>query len=93
MRFHVSNDQVAFEAYTPALNALERAFRKAGLTIRFLADYSPTHGKKIHIKEHAKIRKTIYIEGDSPVQAIKHITEAVVDTCIEQKRAEWERQK
>jgi hypothetical protein len=77
MRFLLPSDISAFDDYTPALTALESSFRKAGLKISFLADYSPTHGKKIHIRKNAKILKTIYIEGDSPAQALKDVAQAV----------------
>jgi hypothetical protein len=77
MRFKLSSDKPEFEGHAPSLKALESSFRKAGLKISFLADYSPTHGKKIHIMEKAKVIKTIYIEGDSPAQTVKDVAAVV----------------
>jgi hypothetical protein len=77
MRFTLPGDIPAFDDYTPALKALERSLRKAGLGINFLADVSPTYGKNIHIRKQARIIKTICIEGDSPAQAVKDVAGAV----------------
>jgi uncharacterized protein YbjT (DUF2867 family) len=76
MRFTLPCDIPVFEGYTPALKALERALRKAGMRITFLADVSPDLGKKVHIRKSGKIIKTICIEGDSPAQAVKDVAGA-----------------
>jgi hypothetical protein len=73
MRFVLPGDKAVFEGYTPALRALESSFRKAGLGINFLADASPTHGKKIHIRKNAKIIESLSLEGYSPAQAVKTV--------------------
>jgi hypothetical protein len=77
MKFLLQMDKPAFSNYTPSLAALERAFRKAGLKISFLAECSPARGKKIHIRKSDKIAWSVSIEGDSPAQAVKDVAAAV----------------
>jgi hypothetical protein len=77
MRFVLQNDKLAFSDYTPSLKALESSFRKAGLNISFWADCSLIRGRRIHVRNNGMIMNTVYIEADSPAQAIKSVTFAV----------------
>jgi hypothetical protein len=69
----------AFRGYTPALEALESSFRKAGLGILFHLYDSPLQGRLIRIKNDTTnaIVKSVSIEGDSPAQAVKDVARAV----------------
>jgi hypothetical protein len=77
MRYNLSGDKPAFAGYEGPLRSLEQSFRRAGLPLSFLADVIPVRGKIVHIRIRGKILKSIYIEGDSPVQAVKDVAEAV----------------
>ena len=67
----------AFSGYTPSLEALENSFCKAGLKIGFWADRSLSGEKKVHIEKDGRFIKTVYIEGDSPAQAVKDVAAAI----------------
>jgi hypothetical protein len=77
MRFILQSDKIMFSPYTSSLQALESSFRKAGLKVSFLADCHPERGKKVHIKIDGLLIKSIYIEGDSPAQAVRDVAAAV----------------
>ncbi|MDR2185702.1 MAG: hypothetical protein LBO80_08595 [Treponema sp.] len=67
----------AFEGYAPALQDLESSFQKAGCEISFYGTVLPATGKTIRILSDGVVFNSISIEGDSPVQAIKDVAQAV----------------
>lgn len=67
----------AFAAYAPSLGALEKALRKAGADIVFECGVSPSLGKKILITGNGRLLGLVCIEGDSPIRAVKDVTDAV----------------
>ncbi|MDR1250023.1 MAG: hypothetical protein LBK63_12055 [Treponema sp.] len=69
-------DREAFEGYTAALGALEKAFNMAGIPVLFRCLYSPVFGRTVLMKKGEALR-SISIEGDSPAQAVKDIAAAV----------------
>jgi hypothetical protein len=77
MTFTLGTNAEMFRDYTPALRALERSFKRAGLGISFQGFDCPPTGKKILIRYQGQFVKTVTIEGDSPAQALKDIARAV----------------
>jgi hypothetical protein len=78
MRFPLNYDKPAFAEYAPSLRALERSFRKAGVSLTFEAGVLPEGGGRIiFIRNDGRIIKSIMIEGDSPAQAVKDVAAAI----------------
>jgi hypothetical protein len=67
----------AFEGYAPALEDLESSFQRAGCDFSFHGVVLPVAGKTIRILSDGVVFKSVSIEGDSPVQAIKDVAQAV----------------
>jgi len=68
----------AFTEYRASLKQLEDAFNLAGLPITFTCILDDSNQKVVEVSKqtHNTIRY-IYIEGDSPAQAIKDVAKGV----------------
>jgi hypothetical protein len=67
----------AFKGYLVPLEALEKAFREAGVDITFRGIYTGNGGKRVEILRHSLSDRVVSIEGDNPAQAVKDIASAV----------------
>jgi hypothetical protein len=70
-------DIQAFADYAEPLRNLERAFKKSGSIFTFYAWRHPESGKRVLIKAGRNVIKTVSIEGDSLIQAVKDVAQAV----------------
>jgi hypothetical protein len=67
----------AFEPYLESIETLEKSFRQAGLDITFRGIYTGNGGKRVEILKSGFSAGLVFIEGDSPAQAIKDVAGAV----------------
>jgi hypothetical protein len=67
----------AFKDFLTPLEALEKAFREAGVDITFRGIYTGNGGKRVEILRYGLSDRVVSIEGDNPAQAIKDVAGAI----------------
>jgi hypothetical protein len=77
IRYVRQSGKAAFGNYARPLGALESAFRKAGIEASFQADVSQAGGKTVFVRVSGTLINIVYIEGDSPAQAVRRVAAAV----------------
>jgi hypothetical protein len=70
-------DIAAFTAYLKPIEFLETSLQLCDLEVEFHLRRTTTKMRYIEIHYHGKVGNSIFIEGNSPAQAIKDIAEAV----------------
>jgi hypothetical protein len=68
---------IAFRDYLTVLSDLENAFRFAGEKIEFHLGLYKGQKRFVKILRDGKYNNIVFIEGDSPAQAIKDVAAAV----------------